>query len=573
MALYGLRPCVEIQFADYMYPAYDQIVSEAARIRHRSAADFTVPLTIRMPTGGGIFGGQTHSQSPEALFTHVAGLKTVIPSTPYDAKGLLIAAIEDDDPVVFLEPKRLYNGPFDGHHERPIVPWSADARTTCPRATTGCRSARPASTDRGTTSRCSPTARSCTSRRPPPTRPASTPRSSTCGRSSRSTSTRSWRRSRKTGRCVVAHEATLTSGFGAELCAVLQERMFWSLEAPIARVAGWDTAVSPRAGVGLLPRPRPSGRRDGRDHGGLTCGASRDAPPGAAARCRRRRRRGRARPMARRRGRPGAGRHTGRRGDDRQGDRRALRGGRRHGGVPARRARRPDRGRLRADADRHRRQHGTHHRAGAAPGGSAQRPLRRPTRSSRMARRTQRRAVRPHPRRAVRPHHWRTVRPHHWRAVRPRPPRCGSTPETWASISGTSAARVPTGASCERTSMHTWPYRARPRPAPVTPPTRRRSSVCDAGSPSRCRPRRVGSRTSPTSKRSTSPSSSHSATRSTASPATNVRRSRRCRSSCVRWSEPCATTRSSTRPSTTSAACSPPTTRRTSASPRRPPPV
>src|SRR5207344_2442225 len=124
MAAYGLRPCVEIQFADYMYPAYDQIVSEAARLRHRSAGDFTAPITVRMPTGGGIYGGQTHSQSPEALFTHVAGLKTVVVSNPYDAKGLLLAAIEDDDPVIFLEPKRVYNGPFDGHHDRPIVPWS-----------------------------------------------------------------------------------------------------------------------------------------------------------------------------------------------------------------------------------------------------------------------------------------------------------------------------------------------------------------------------------------------------------------------------------------------------------------
>ena len=114
MAAYGLRPCVEIQFADYMYPAYDQIVSEAARLRYRSAGQFSAPLTIRMPTGGGIFGGETHSQSPEALFTHVAGLTTVIPSNPYDAKGLLLAAILDNDPVIFLEPKRLYHGPFDG---------------------------------------------------------------------------------------------------------------------------------------------------------------------------------------------------------------------------------------------------------------------------------------------------------------------------------------------------------------------------------------------------------------------------------------------------------------------------
>ncbi|MFV0297598.1 MAG: alpha-ketoacid dehydrogenase subunit beta, partial [Hyphomicrobiaceae bacterium] len=128
MAAYGLKPCVEIQFADYMYPAYDQIVSEAARIRHRSAGDFTCSLVIRMPTGGGIFGGQTHSQSPEALFTHVSGLKTIVPSNPYDAKGLLISAIECPDPVIFLEPKRLYNGPFDGHHDRPAQSWQTHDR-------------------------------------------------------------------------------------------------------------------------------------------------------------------------------------------------------------------------------------------------------------------------------------------------------------------------------------------------------------------------------------------------------------------------------------------------------------
>src|SRR6476661_7983556 len=124
MGAYGLRPVAEIQFADYMYPAYDQIVSEAARLRFRSAGEFNAPIVVRMPCGGGIFGGQTHSQSPEALFTHVCGLKTVIPSNPYDAKGLLIAAIEDDDPVIFLEPKRVYNGPFNGHHDQPVVPWA-----------------------------------------------------------------------------------------------------------------------------------------------------------------------------------------------------------------------------------------------------------------------------------------------------------------------------------------------------------------------------------------------------------------------------------------------------------------
>ena len=124
MGAYGLRPVIECQFADYIYPAFDQIVSTAARLRYRSGGEFSAPITIRTPYGGGIFGGQTHSQSPEALFTHVAGLKTVVPSTPYDAKGLLISAIEDDDPVIFLEPKRLYTGPFDGHHDRPARSWA-----------------------------------------------------------------------------------------------------------------------------------------------------------------------------------------------------------------------------------------------------------------------------------------------------------------------------------------------------------------------------------------------------------------------------------------------------------------
>ncbi|MEA3057571.1 MAG: 2-oxoisovalerate dehydrogenase component beta subunit, partial [Sphingomonadales bacterium] len=132
MAAYGLRPIAEIQFTDYIYPAYDQIVSEASRLRYRTAGEWSVPMVIRSPYGGGIFGGQTHSQSTEALFAHVAGVKTVIPSTPYDAKGLLIAAIEDNDPVLFFEPKRIYNGPFDGYYERPVTPWAKDARAEVP---------------------------------------------------------------------------------------------------------------------------------------------------------------------------------------------------------------------------------------------------------------------------------------------------------------------------------------------------------------------------------------------------------------------------------------------------------
>ena len=114
MATYGKRPCIEIQFADYVLPAYDQIVSEAARMRHRSNGEFTCPMVIRMPTGGGIFWwAKPTRKGPEAIFTHVSGLKTLIPSNPYDAKGMLIAAIEDDDPVIFFGgPSGSIMGPF-----------------------------------------------------------------------------------------------------------------------------------------------------------------------------------------------------------------------------------------------------------------------------------------------------------------------------------------------------------------------------------------------------------------------------------------------------------------------------
>src|SRR5690242_17228027 len=132
MAVNGLKPVAEIQFADYVYPAYDQIVSELARIRYRTGGEFKAPVTIRTPCGGGIRGRQTHSQSRDAVFAHVCGLKVVMPSNPYDAKGLLISSIEDEDPVVFFEPKRLYNGPFDGDPHKPAVPWSTHPKGAVP---------------------------------------------------------------------------------------------------------------------------------------------------------------------------------------------------------------------------------------------------------------------------------------------------------------------------------------------------------------------------------------------------------------------------------------------------------
>jgi 2-oxoisovalerate dehydrogenase E1 component beta subunit len=231
----------EIQFADYMYPGYDQLVSEAARLRYRSAGDFTAPMVVRMPCGGGIFGGQTHSQSPEALFTHVCGLKTVIPSNPYDAKGLLISAIEDEDPVIFLEPKRLYNGPFDGHPERPVVPWARhplsevpDGHYSLPLGQAAVRREGAAVTvlAYGTMVHVAEAAAEETGvdaeiidlRTLVPLDVETIERSV-----------------RKTGRCVIAHEATRTCGYGAELAALVQEHCFYHLEAPIVRVTGWDT--------------------------------------------------------------------------------------------------------------------------------------------------------------------------------------------------------------------------------------------------------------------------------------------------------------------------------------------
>ena len=241
MGAYGLRPVVEIQFADYVYPGLDQLISEAARLRYRSSGEFTAPITVRMPCGGGIHGGQTHSQSPESLFTHVCGLKTVLPSSPYDAKGLLISAIEDDDPVIFLEPKRLYNGPFDGHPERPAVPWSSHPLGEVPdgyyRIPFGEASVVREGNDLtvlayGTMVHVATAAAEETGidaeiidLRTLLPLDTETIEASVI----------------KTGRCVIVHEATRTSGFGAELAAVVAETCFFHLEAPIERVTGWDT--------------------------------------------------------------------------------------------------------------------------------------------------------------------------------------------------------------------------------------------------------------------------------------------------------------------------------------------
>ena len=241
MAAYGMRPVPEIQFADYIYPALDQLVSEAARLRYRSAGEFPMPITVRSPFGGGIFGGQTHSQSPEGIFTHVSGLKTVIPSTPYDAKGLLLASIEDNDPTIFFEPKRIYNGPFDGHYDRPVQPWAKFDASEVPEGHYTIPLGKAAIVREGadvtvlaygtmvhvalaTVGDIGIDAEVIDLRTLVPldieTIEASV---------------------KKTGRCLIVHEATRTGGFGAELSALVQERCFYHLEAPVERVTGFDT--------------------------------------------------------------------------------------------------------------------------------------------------------------------------------------------------------------------------------------------------------------------------------------------------------------------------------------------
>jgi 2-oxoisovalerate dehydrogenase E1 component beta subunit len=228
MALYGLRPVPEIQFADFIYPAFDQIVNELAKLRYRSGGEYPCPVVIRAPYGGGVKGGHYHSQSPEALFIHTAGLKVVVPSTPYDAKGLLLSALRQEDPVLFFEPKRLYRAAKgevpEGDYTVPLesaavhregtdvtvvawgamVPESLEAAEAAARAGISCevldlRTLWPVDITTLETS------------------------------------------ARKTGRVVVVHEAARTCGFGAEVAALLQERCFVHLEAPVKRVTGWDT--------------------------------------------------------------------------------------------------------------------------------------------------------------------------------------------------------------------------------------------------------------------------------------------------------------------------------------------
>lgn len=230
MAIAGLRPIVEIQFMGFSYPAYDQVVSHVARIRNRSRHRFTAPLVIRLPYGAGIGAAEHHSESTEAIYTHIPGLKVIVPSNPADAKGLLLAAVEDPDPVIFLEPIRLYRaarGEVDpGHFVTPIgkatversgsditlIAWGAMMKET--RAAADRLGAEGVSAEVIDLRTLVPL-----------------DIEAVVGSVER------------TGRLVVVHEAPQTAGYGAEIAAQIQTRALYSLQAPVARVTGWDVVV------------------------------------------------------------------------------------------------------------------------------------------------------------------------------------------------------------------------------------------------------------------------------------------------------------------------------------------
>ncbi|HEX4456756.1 MAG TPA: alpha-ketoacid dehydrogenase subunit beta [Polyangia bacterium] len=242
MALYGLRPVPEIQFADFIYPAYDQIVNELAKFRYRSGGQYPCPVVIRTPYGGGIRGGHYHSQSPEAYFVHTPGLKVVVPSNPYDAKGLLTAAMRGEDPVIFMEPKRVYRAAKgevpDGEYvvelgRAKVVRPGSQVTLLCYGAMVHtCLEAAQLAEKDG----FDPEIIDLRTLLPLDTETILTS-------------------VRKTGRVVIAHEAPKTCGYGAELAAMIAEKALMSLEAPIARVAGFDTPFPYTLENEYLPSP------------------------------------------------------------------------------------------------------------------------------------------------------------------------------------------------------------------------------------------------------------------------------------------------------------------------------
>lgn len=228
MAIYGMRPIPEIQFSDFIFPAFDQIVNELAKFRYRSGGQYPCPVVIRTPVGGGIRGGHYHSQSPEALFIHTPGLKVVMPSNPYDAKGLLLSALRQDDPVLFMEPKKIYRA---SRGEVPDEEYMVDlgkAKVVSEGAqVTLIAYGAMVSIIRDAAKKAADIGISCEVIDLRTLLPFDI---ETIAGSVM-----------KTGRAVVVHEAPKTCGFGAELCSTLYERCLANIEAPIERVCGFDT--------------------------------------------------------------------------------------------------------------------------------------------------------------------------------------------------------------------------------------------------------------------------------------------------------------------------------------------
>lgn len=229
MAMYGLRPVPEIQFSDFIFPAFDQIVNEMAKLRYRSGGEFGCPVVIRTPYGGGIRGGHYHSQSPEAYFIHTPGLKVVTPSNPYDAKGLLLASIRDNDPVIFLEPKRVYRAARGDVPEEDYTVELGKAKvlkegSDITLITYGAMVHTVMEAAQKTDREDGVSAEVIDLRTLMPydiqTILASV---------------------EKNGRAVIVHEAPRTCGFGAELAAVISEKSLLHLQAPVHRVTGLDT--------------------------------------------------------------------------------------------------------------------------------------------------------------------------------------------------------------------------------------------------------------------------------------------------------------------------------------------
>jgi pyruvate dehydrogenase E1 component beta subunit len=229
MAMFGLRPVAELQFNGFTYPALDQLISHAGKMRNRSRGRFSVPMVVRFPYGGGIKALEHHSDSPEAYFCHTPGLKVVVPSGPVDAKGLMISAIRDPDPVIFMEPMRIYRAIKEEVPEQEYATPIGEAKV----ASQG---------DRVTVIAWGAMVRECMAAAEVAAQRGILAEVIDLRTLSPIDDLTIMKSVKKTGRAVVVHEAPRNCGLGAEIAARIQEKAFLSLEAPVVRVTGYDVA-------------------------------------------------------------------------------------------------------------------------------------------------------------------------------------------------------------------------------------------------------------------------------------------------------------------------------------------